>query len=349
MNTDLARPPARPLAVGITPMETRRDVVLHLAVRAEELGYDAVFVAEGWAHDAAVQLAEIAVRTSRIRIGTGVLNVWGRSAGTIAMLATSLSELSGGRFVLGLGAGSPQLAEGLHDVPFRSPVARLGTVTRQVRGLIDGERMAPSTPGGRRTLRLGVSAGSRVPIQLAALGPDAVRLCGEVADAWYPFLAPLSGLKEGGRLLEEGATRVGPDRSLPRVCPGIPTAVSSDPATARAMAWWWISFYLTSMGPLYGRTLRNLGFGDAVDAVLEGHGSGSDELPVGRAGPRRRAHAHRRRGDRPRRPGPVVRRGRRHARRRAAAGAQRRRAGPHPRGLASTLARRRRRRRVISG
>lgn len=280
MNTDLARPPVRPLAVGITPMETRRDVVLHLAVRAEELGYDAVFVAEGWAHDAAVQLAEIAVRTSRIRIGTGVLNVWGRSAGTLAMLATSLSELSGGRFVLGLGAGSPQLAEGLHDVAFRSPVDRLGAVTRQVRGLLEGERMAASAPGGRRTLRLGVSAEARVPIQLAALGPDAVRLCGEVADAWYPFLAPVTGLKEGGRLLEEGAARVGPDRALPRICPGIPTAVSSDPATARALSWWWIGFYLTSMGPLYGRTLRNLGFADAVDAVLDGHRSGSDELPA---------------------------------------------------------------------
>src|ERR1700712_1564980 len=145
---------SRPLAVALTPMETRRDVVLHVATRAEELGYTAVSVAEGWGHDASVLLAEVALRTTRIGISAGVLNVWGRSPATIAMAAASLDELSGGRFELGLGAGSPPLAEGLHDVPFRRPVERLGQVTRQVRRLLDGERMAPSIPGGGKPLRL---------------------------------------------------------------------------------------------------------------------------------------------------------------------------------------------------
>src|ERR1700709_1348990 len=114
----------RPLSVGLTPLETRREAVLHVATRAEQVGYDAFFLAEGWGHDAPVLLAEVAGRTSRISIGTGVLNVWGRSAAQIAMLATSLHEISGGRFVLGLGAGSPGLAESLHDRPFRPPARR---------------------------------------------------------------------------------------------------------------------------------------------------------------------------------------------------------------------------------
>src|ERR1700710_540213 len=125
--------PPRPLAVGLTPMETRRDVVLHVATRAEELGYTSVSVAEGWGHDVSVLLAEVALRTTRIGIGASVVNVWGRSPAPIAMMAASLDELSGGRFTLGLGAGSPPLAEGLHDVPFRRPVERLGQVTRQGR------------------------------------------------------------------------------------------------------------------------------------------------------------------------------------------------------------------------
>ena len=226
-------------------------------------------------------LAELAHRTSRIRIGSGVINIWGRSAAGLAMLATSLAEVSGGRFVLGLGAGSPQLAEGLHDVAFRTPVARLGAVTRQVRRLLDGERLMPSIPAGSRPLRLGVRPASDIPIHLAALGPQAVRLAGELADGWYPFLLPVSALTDGVRLLSEGAARSGSGRPLPQVCPGVPAAISPDPVQARTLASWWVSFYLTSMGPLYARTLRNLGLGDAVDAVLEANQSqGSAEVPA---------------------------------------------------------------------
>jgi alkanesulfonate monooxygenase SsuD/methylene tetrahydromethanopterin reductase-like flavin-dependent oxidoreductase (luciferase family) len=258
----------RPLGVGLTPMETRRDVVLHVADRAEQLGYTAFFLAEGWGHDASVLLAEVATRTSRITIGTGVLNVWGRSPATIAMLAATLSEVSGGRFELGLGAGSPQLAEGMHDVAFRAPVQRLGEVTRQVRRLLSGERLVPAVTGGSRPLKLAVRPSSDIPIQMAALGPQAVRLAGELADAWNPFLLPVSGLKEGVRQLEDGAARVPGGRPLPQIRPGIPMAVSSDPARARELASWWVTFYLTSMGPLYPRMLRAYGLGEAVDAIL---------------------------------------------------------------------------------
>ncbi|GAA1232450.1 LLM class flavin-dependent oxidoreductase [Pseudonocardia alaniniphila] len=262
--------PHRPLAIGLTPLETRRNVVLHVADRAEELGYSALYVAEGWGHDVSVLLAEIALRTSRIRIGTGVLNVWGRSAASIAMLATSLSELSGGRFVLGLGAGSPQLAEGLHGVAFRSPVHRLEVVTREVRNLLDGGRLTSTIPGGSSPLKLAVRPTSDVPIQLAALGSNAVRLCGELADAWYPFLLPLSGLPDKIPLLKEGTARSRSSRSMPKIWPGIPAAISPDPKVARELAWWWITFYLTSMGPIYANLLRDLGFEDAVAAVLAG-------------------------------------------------------------------------------
>ncbi len=260
--------PRRSLAVGLTPLETRREVVLHVARRAEELGYDAFFLAEGWGHDAGVLLAEVATQTSRIRIGTGVLNVWGRSPASIAMMATSLAAVSGGRFSLGLGAGSPPLAEGLHDVAFRAPVETLGAATRQVRRLLDGERIEPSAPDRSRALKLAVRSSSEIPIFMAALGPSAVRLCGELADGWYPFFLPLSGLEPGIRLLEEGVSRGEAGRSMPAICPCVPTAVSSDPATALELASWWVVFYLVSMGPLYRETLHRLGHGAAVDAVL---------------------------------------------------------------------------------
>ncbi len=270
----------RPLGVGLTPLETRREVVLHAAARAEELGYDRFTLAEGWGHDAGVLLAEVATRTQRIGLGTGVLNVWGRSPASIAMLAASLDEVSGGRFVLGLGAGSPPLAEGLHAVPFRAPVARLERVARQVRSLLAGDRAEPAASSGTRGLRLGVTPRHDIPLYLAALGPRAVRVCGEVADGWYPFLMPRSGLAEGTAILREGAAAREDTRRAPRVSPCIPAAVSSDPATARAVAAWWISFYLLSMGPLYRDTLTRMGHADAVDAVVAANPTArTHELP----------------------------------------------------------------------
>ncbi len=202
-------------------METRRPVVLHLADRAEALGYETFFVAEGWGHDAGVLLAEVATRTRRIALGTGILNIWGRTPATIAMLAASLADVSADRFVLGLGAGSPPLAEGLHDLEFAKPVQRLDAVTRQVRRLLEGQRLEPSVDRETRPLKLAVTPQREIPIYLAALGPQSVRLAGELADGWAPFLLPLSGLDASLELLREGAARTEPRRgfrSSPPAC-----------------------------------------------------------------------------------------------------------------------------------
>lgn len=266
--------PTPRLAVGLTPMETRRPVVLHLADRAEALGYDAFFVAEGWGHDAGVLLAEVATRTRRITLGTGILNIWGRTPATIAMLAASLAEASIDRFVLGLGAGSPPLAEGFHDIEFAKPVDRLGAVTRQVRRLLEGQRLEPTVDRDNRPLKMAVTPKSRIPIHLAALGQQSIRLAGELADGWAPFLLPLSGLDASLQLLREGAARTEPPRTLPLVAPCIPAAVSTDPGKALEMASWWVSFYLMNMGPLYRQTLIRLGHGHAVEEILGANPTG---------------------------------------------------------------------------
>lgn len=250
--------------VAVTPLETRRDVVVHIARRAEELGYASMHVPEGWGLEAGALLAEIAVRTERIRLGTGVLNVWGRSPATIAMLATTLDDISDGRFTLGLGSGSPQLAEGLHDTAFDAPVRRLGDTVRQVRRLLAGERLAAGH--GVRPLRLATAPRPDLPIHLAALGPAAVELTGQLADGWCPFLLPVSALGAYTRLLEKGAAEAG--RARPAVLPCTPVAVAATRRRARELASWWVSFYLTSMGPLYRRTLERVGYAKAVAEVV---------------------------------------------------------------------------------
>src|SRR5437899_12188511 len=85
------------------PLENRRDVLIALATEADRLGYEAFCLPETWAYDVTVLLAEAAVKTKDITLGTGILGVWNRSAGTLAMAAATLSAQSGGRFLLGLG------------------------------------------------------------------------------------------------------------------------------------------------------------------------------------------------------------------------------------------------------
>lgn len=253
------------LGIMFPPTETRHDVLVRAAVRAEELGYDAYFVPEGWGFDALCVVADIAGKTERITLGTGVLNPWSRSAATLAMAAATLTTMAGPRFILGLGTSSRQLVEGLHDVPFDAPLDRLRTVVTQLRDLVGGDRIGLSRTAHARPLRLGVSS-EPVPIFLAALGPASIRLSGEIADGWMPLFVPASRAGDLMAVLQEGAARrPGEERCL--FCPTIGTAVSGDEGKVREQAAWWLGFYLTSMGPLYARTLERLGFDAEVKAV----------------------------------------------------------------------------------
>jgi alkanesulfonate monooxygenase SsuD/methylene tetrahydromethanopterin reductase-like flavin-dependent oxidoreductase (luciferase family) len=250
------------------PLENRHAVFAGLATMADRLGYDAVLLPESWSYDMTVLLAEAAARTRRVTLVTGILSVWGRTPATLAMAASTLAAVSGGRFVLGLGASTAQLVEGLHDVPFGTPVARLRRTVTQVRALLKGERMPLALATGARPLKLNVPPTPDVPIYLAALADASVRVAGEVADGWLPFFYARDRLADGIAVMREGAARSGdPNRRL-GVWATIPTVVSDDPVQAREGAAWFVAFYLTTMGTLYRQNLVRHGFGAAVEAVL---------------------------------------------------------------------------------
>src|SRR5262245_37871987 len=250
------------------PLENRREVMLSLATAADRLGYDAFVLPETWAYDITVLLAEVAVRTERIGLGTTILGVWNRTPATIAMAAATLQAVSGGRFALGLGASTAQLTEGLHDVPFARPLARMRQTVTQVRALLRGDRVPLATTTGARALKLNLPPVPEVPIGLAALGDESIRLAGELADAWLPFLHPWSGLGDGVERLREGAARGGhPDR-VPVIHPAVPTVVAEEAGRAREGAAWFVAFYLVNMGTLYRQSLSRHGFVKEVEAVL---------------------------------------------------------------------------------
>jgi alkanesulfonate monooxygenase SsuD/methylene tetrahydromethanopterin reductase-like flavin-dependent oxidoreductase (luciferase family) len=268
------------VGVGITPFQTDDEATIRLAVAAEELGYARFGAAEGWTHDAVVLLTRVAGVTSRIGLATGVLPVWSRTPATIAMAATSLQRASGGRFALGLGASSPPLVEGLHGLTWEEPVKRMRATLVAVRALLDGARL-PLEREGVRPLRLGAPAEPRVPIYLAALSPASVRLAGELADHWLPFLWARSHLSDGRALLGEGEAAAD-SSSATGVTASVPLAIAADEETARQIAAGWLLAYLTRMGPIYPRMLRDhFGFAREVDALLEANeGGGAPRLPA---------------------------------------------------------------------
>ena len=259
---------SKALAVSVMPLENRRETILYIATAADRLGYETFFLPETWSHDTTLLLAEAAIRTQRIRLGTGVLGVWGRSAATLAMAASTLDDISGGRFILGLGASTAPLTEGLHDVPFQAPIGQMRRVVTQVRALLRGERIPLTAATGARPLRLNLPPRPALPIYVAGLAAATIRLTGELADGWLPFLYPYDRLAEGATLLREGAAKAGEPGRSARICPSVPAEVASESAAAREGAAWFVAFYLTTMGPLYRQGLARQGYTKEVEAVL---------------------------------------------------------------------------------
>ena len=219
-----------------TTVEASRPGALDLALEAERLGLDVCWVAEAWGADAPTALGWLAGRTDRMLLGSGVIQVGTRTPVAVAQAARTLAELSGGRFLLGLGASGPQVIEGLHGVPFARPRTRLRETVDVVRMALAGEKVAYNgetvaipLPGGEgRPMRLSGSPCPDVPIYLATLSPRMLRLTGEIADGWLgtsfvpeaasAYLTHLdAGLAVGGR------TRADLD-----VCQGAEVAFAAD-------------------------------------------------------------------------------------------------------------------------
>jgi F420-dependent oxidoreductase-like protein len=189
-------------------------------VEAERLGVDGLWSAEAWGHDAATPLAFMAARTSRIRLGTGIMQAGTRTPALLAMTAMSLNAMSGGRFNLGLGVSGPQVVEGWHGIRFERPVQRMRETVEIVRRAIRGDRLTyrgkiyelPLPGGEGKALRSAARPQPDIPIYLATLSPRSLEMTGEIADGWLGT----SFMPEHARVffdhLEAGAVRAG--RSL---------------------------------------------------------------------------------------------------------------------------------------
>jgi F420-dependent oxidoreductase-like protein len=162
------------------------------AIEAERLGVDFAWSAESWGHDAVTPLAYLAAKTSRIKLGAGIMQAVARTPANLAMTAMTLASMSHGRFILGLGASGPQVVEGWHGVPFRKPIQRIRELIEIVRIVSRGDRLQYDgqiyhlpLPGGEgKALKSGARPQPNIPIYLATLSPKSLELTGELADGW---------------------------------------------------------------------------------------------------------------------------------------------------------------------
>ena len=161
------------------------DAAAAYVVEAERMGVDVVWSAEAWGHDAVSPLAFLAARTSRIRLGSGIIQAGTRTPALVAMTALSLASMSNDRFVLGLGTSGPQVIEGWHGIPFDRPVQRMREIVEIVRIAAGGERLSYRgkiyelpLPGGEGKALRSVARSRAIPI------PKGLELTGELADGW---------------------------------------------------------------------------------------------------------------------------------------------------------------------
>jgi F420-dependent oxidoreductase-like protein len=260
-----------------------------LVTAAEEAGFDTVFTAEAWGSDAYTPLAWWGRQTTRLRLGTSVVQLSARTPTACAMAALTLDHLSGGRHILGLGVSGPQVVEGWYGAKFPKPLARTREYIDIVRQVL--AREAPVTSGGPHyplPLTGEGAAGlgkplkpivhplrADIPIMLGAEGPKNIALAAEICDGWLPIfysprLAPMYN-----EWLDEGFARPGARRSRQdfEICATAQVVVTDDRPAVLELIKPHLALYMGGMGAedtnFHADVYRRMGYSEVVDDVTK--------------------------------------------------------------------------------
>ncbi|PYM18827.1 MAG: LLM class flavin-dependent oxidoreductase [Candidatus Rokuibacteriota bacterium] len=242
--------------------------IVHCVKLAEDLGYDSAWVAEGHGGDQFAILAACAVATSRIRLGTSISSVFVRSAPTIAMAAATVDELSGGRFVLGLGSSHRVQVAGEHGLPYARPIDRVRETVEVVRGLLRDGAVSfrgevldiPKFDLWFRPLRLSV------PIYLSGLFRPMLEVCGELAQGAILTWSTPDFAHRAAAHVATGAQRAGRDATQVEIASLLGCAVGADVDEARRRLKPGVALY-AGFFPRYNRLLAESGFSEAAAAI----------------------------------------------------------------------------------
>src|SRR3954449_3726580 len=268
--------------LGLTPEDQ-----LALVREAESLGFHSVWAAEAYGSATATVLAWLAANTERIRIGSAIFQMPGRTPAMTAMTAATLDHISNGRMILGIGSSGPQVAEGWHGQPFARQLRRTREYVEILRKALarerleyDGEIYTPPLPDGPgKALKLMIgTVQDQIPIYIAAIGPKNTKLTAEIADGWIPTFFSPEHVGEFRELLEEGAEKGGKTLDDVAIAPTVNVCIDDDIDRARDVMRPYLALYVGGMGSreqnFYNALVQRYGFEDAArevqDLYLEG-------------------------------------------------------------------------------
>ena len=265
---------------------------IELIQQAESMGYDSVWTAEAYGNDAVTSAAWVLANTSKIRVGTAIMQMPARTPAMCAMTAISLDQLSGGRFIVGLGASGPQVVEGWHGVPYGKPVTRTKEYIQIMRKIFEREgpvefdgqmyqmpNQSEGTTGLGKPLK-SILAATDIPIYTASITPAGLRCAGEVADGVFPVWMDPNKYDVLGESIEQGFEKAGNGKSLKDfdIAPFVTVAMNDDLDAAYDALRPWLALYIGGMGAknknFYHEYATRLGYGDAANQIQELYLSG---------------------------------------------------------------------------
>jgi F420-dependent oxidoreductase-like protein len=254
---------------------------------AETLGFDSVWTAEAWGSDAITPATWILAQTEKIKVGTAIMQMPARTPAMAAMTAMSLAELSGGRFIVGLGASGPQVVEGWHGVPFGKPMVRLReyvAIMRQIfaregRLEFQGEMyqvpyLGEGSTGLGKPLKSMLHYNEYIPIFSASITPKGVETAAEVADGFFPIWMDPEKFSVFEGPIEKGfATNGDKDMSRFEVSPFVTVVIGDDVEKCMAQIRPNMALYIGGMGArdknFYNNYAKALGFEDAAVEIQD--------------------------------------------------------------------------------
>lgn len=274
---------------------SRIELPMEMVAEADRLGIYALWTAEAYGSDAVVPLAWIGAQTKNVHLGTAIMQMPARTPASTAMTAMTLDQLSGGRFLLGLGLSGPQVVEGWHGQPYGKPLGKTREYVEIIRKIL--ARKEPLVHEGKhygvpyrgedatglgKPLKSILHGRPEMPIYLAAIGPQNVTLAAEIADGWLPvFFAPKHYDGVFKDCIEEGFAKAGNGKGYHHfdIAPTVPVAMGDDVEVCRNMVRPFIGLYIGGMGAkgknFYHDLVSRYGYQDAADKVQDLYLSGN--------------------------------------------------------------------------